>query len=311
MKAYSVFICLLLSNLVATAQTQGSLAKLTSDAAVQQMVRSLDDYYKNFVVNSRLRFADKRVQQKYKQEKVKAWEKVDIDGNGLTDLLITGTHYDEESKVICVLNMGDSLVLEDFSRQFYRYCPVARIEYQGGQPLISYADYDKPFLVIEPLDESERQSFLLTYRFGGLIEYNPAPTSTRLDSLLYTSDFAYHDVEEIEIRIDSQDILVYHSCEYPVLDESKKKCEDLTAKLASNTKQQLVELLNYMQPDKLSREYRVGVNHVPYISLKASYADSRSLQVEDRGGIGSFGLERLYILLDSLRKSQEWVPAKK
>ncbi|MBT2559179.1 hypothetical protein J7E24_15415 [Hymenobacter sp. ISL-91] len=311
LKAYSIFILLLLSSLAAAAQTQGKLAKLTSDAAVQQMVRSLDDYYKNFVVNSRLRFEDKRVQRLYQQEKIKAWEKADVDGNGLTDLLITGTHYDEESKVICVLDMGDSLVLEDFGRQFYRYCPVARIIYQGEQPLISYADYDKPFLVIEPLDESERQNFLLTYRFGGLVEYNPAPTSTRLDSLFYTSHFAYHDVEEVEIRMDSQDTIAYHSCEYPVLDESEKKCEDLTAKLTNNAQQQLLELLNYLQPDKLSREYRIGYNHVPYISLRVVYADGRRLQVEDKGGIGSFGLTRLYTLLESSRKTQNWVPAKK
>lgn len=231
LKAYSMFVLLLLSSLAAIAQTQGKLAKLTSDAAVQQMVRSLDDYYKNFSVNSRLRFEDKRVQRLYQREKIRAWEKADVDGNGLTDLLITGTHYDEESKVICVLDMGDSLVLEDFGRQFYRYCPVARIVYQDVQPLISYADYDKPILIVDSL--RERQDFLLTYRFGGLIEYNSAPTSgIQSDSLKYRYHFAYHDVEEVELQVESNCSIKYHSCAYPVLDESKKQCEDLTAQLA-------------------------------------------------------------------------------
>lgn len=311
LKTCSVFLLLLLSSVAAIAQARGRLAKISSDVAIQQVVRSLDDYYKNFIVDSRLRFADKRVQKLYQQEKVRAWEKADIDGNGLTDLLVTGTHHDDESKVICVLDMGDSLVLENFSRQFYRYCPVARIIYQDKQPLISYADYGKPFLITEPLDINGRQDFLLTYRFGGLIEYNPTPTSTRVDSLLYTSDFAYHDVEEVEIRINSQDNAIYHSCEYPVLDESKKKCESLTAKLSGSSQQQLSEFINYLQPDKLSREYRIGFNHVPYISLRVVYADGRCLQVEDRGGIGSFGLTRLYSLLESLRKTQNWGPAEK
>jgi spermidine/putrescine-binding protein len=129
LKTCCVFLLLLVSTVTALAQAQGKLAKLNSDAAVQQVVRSLDDYYKNFKVDSRLRFEDKRVQKIYQREKTKAWEKADVDGNGLIDLLITGTHYDDESKVICVLDMGDSLVLEDFGRQFYRYCPVARIVY--------------------------------------------------------------------------------------------------------------------------------------------------------------------------------------
>ncbi|AII50645.1 hypothetical protein [Hymenobacter sp. APR13] len=310
LKAYTVFIFLLLSSWSATAQRQGKLAKLDSDSAVQQMVRSLDDYYKNFVVDSQLRFEDKRVQRLYKREKIKAWEKADVDGNGLTDLLITGSHYNK-SKVICVLDMGDSLVLERFRRQFYRYCPVARIVYQGTQPLIAYSDYYKPFLITEPLEKDGRQEFLLTYRFGGLIEYNPAPTNTRVDSLLYASHFVYHEVEEIAIRIGPQDSVTYHSCEYPVLDKAKKKCEDLSTTLTSRAQQQLVELVNYLQPDKLKREYQVGYNHVPYITLHIAYADGRHLQVDDKGGIGSFGLTRLYRLLDSLHKSQNWAPAKK
>ncbi|MBX0290410.1 hypothetical protein K3G63_08170 [Hymenobacter sp. HSC-4F20] len=301
-----------MSGLTVNVQAQGRLANLITDAAVQQVVRSLDEDYKNFQVDSRLRFEDKRVQQLYQREKVRAWEKADVDGNGLQDLLITGTHYDNESKVICVLDMGDRLVLEEFSRQFYRYCPVVRIKYEGQQALISYADYDKPFLITQPLDKNDRQEFLLTYRFGGLIEYNPAPTrNIQPDSILYTSHFAYHDVEEIEIQMEPHGRARCRSCEYPVLDESKKKCEDLTTKLADTTQQQLVQLLNYLQPDKLSREYRIGFNHVPYITLHVVYADGRRLQAEDRGGIGAFGLTRLYALLESLRKTQEWVPAKK
>ncbi|RSK44912.1 hypothetical protein [Hymenobacter rigui] len=293
------------------AQAQGKLAKLNSDAAVQQVVRSLDAYYKNFKVDSRLRFEDKRVQKIYQREKIKAWEKADVDGNGLIDLLITGTHYDDESKVICVLDMGDSLVLEDFGRQFYRYCPVARIIHQDAQPLITYADYDKPILITQPLEKEGRQEFLLTYRFGGLVEYNSAPASARIDSLLYTSDFAYHEVEEIAIGIGPQDNVTYHSCEYPVLDETKKQCENLTAKLNSRAQQQLSELVNYLQPDKLKRTYRIGHNHVPYIVLRIKYADGRRLQVDDNGGIASFGLTRLYTLLESLRKTQNWEPPKK
>ncbi|WP_139923386.1 hypothetical protein [Hymenobacter sp. DG01] len=312
LKTYTVLILLLLSGLTVNVQAQGRLANLTTDAAVQQVVRSLDESYKNFQVDSRLRFEDKRVQQLYQREKVRAWEKADIDGNGLLDLLITGTHYNNKSKVICVLDMRDRLVLEEFSRQFYRYCPVARIKYAGKQPLISYADYDKPFLITEPLKKKDRQEFLLTYRFGGLIEYNPTPTlNIQPDSILYTSHFAYHDVEEIEIRVEPLGRTKYHDCEYPVLDESEKKCEDLTAKLTDTTQQQLVQLLNYLEPDKISREYRIGFNHVPYITLRVMYADGRRLQVEDKGGIGAFGLTRLYALLESLRKTQEWVPAKK
>lgn len=312
MKANSILFLLLLLVSSAMAQPVSKLGALNTDAAIQRMVRSLDDYYKNFVVDSRLRFADKRVQQLYRREKIKAWEKADIDGNGLPDILITGTHHDEESKVICVLDMGDSLLLEDFSRQFYRYCPVARIVYEGSQPLVAYADYGKPFLITEPLGVEGGQEFLLTYRFSGLIEYNPTPGPSVLpDSIEYSSDFAYHDVEEVEIKVNPHGRVVYHSCEYPVLDEARKTCEDLTATLDSASERQLAELLNYLQPDKLSREYRLGFNHVLRISLYVLYADGRRIQVEDTGGIGSFGLTRLYACLESLRKTHKWAPIKK
>ncbi|MBO0356332.1 hypothetical protein J0X19_00105 [Hymenobacter sp. BT186] len=289
---------------------QQPIDAIRSDKEVQQLVRATDEDYKTFEVSSRLRFADKRVEKQYRQAKIKAWEKADIDGNGYTDLLITGTHHDEDSKVVCLLDMGNGkLLLEPFDRQFYRFCPVAKIVYDGPQPLISYTDFDNPFLVVDSLQD--KKAFLLVYRFRGFIEYNKQPAKEgAFDSIVYESDFAYHDVITSKQTVDALGNATYYSCKWPVLDESKKTCESLKTVLDFRTLREISELISYLNIEQLQPTYQTDFNHVPYASLKISFRNGRKIDLYDKGEMGTFGLMRLYALLGQLRKSQSWQPVK-
>jgi len=290
--------------------SQRAIDSIKSDEQVQQLVRATDEDYKTFKVSSRLRFADKRVEKQYRQAKVKAWEKVDIDGNGYTDLLITGTHHNEHSKVVCLLDMGNGrLLVKSFNRHFYRFCPIAKVVYDGTQPLISYTDFDKPILVIDSLQD--KKSFLLTYKFGGLVEYNKQPGKQgAVDSIMYESHFAYHDVITSKQTIDATGNSTYYSCEWPVLDESKKTCESLKTVIDAQTLREISGLIGYLDIEHLQPEYSTNFNHVPSATLRMVFRNGRKIEVYDEGEMGTFGLMRLYALLGQLRKSQSWQPIK-
>ncbi|TGE14063.1 hypothetical protein [Hymenobacter elongatus] len=308
-RVFLIIIAVVLMQLGGFAQSNSSqIDAAKTDAQVQNLVRSVDKYYANFTVKSSLRFEDKRVEKQYRKAGVKAWEKADFDGNGHTDLLITGTHYDQESKVICLLNMGESLVLEPFDRQFYQACPIARISYDGKQPLVSYTDFEKPFLSIDSLQG--KKVFSLIYKYGGFIEYNKNSVQVpALDSMMYESSFAYHEVMESKLTMDAAGKASYNSCEWPVLDEAKKQCEKLTGTIGAQSFSDIVGLIYYIDPVHLKPKYRVNVNHVPYATLRFSYAGNRKVEISDRGETGTFGLMRLYALLGQLRKTQQWQSA--
>jgi hypothetical protein len=288
---------------------QSKIALAQTDGQVERLVQETDKDYANFKVSSALEFADKRVQKKYRQAHVKAWQKADFDGNGRLDLLITGTQYDKESKVICLLDMGDKLVLEPFDRQFYRACPVTTVSYQGTQPYLHYADFAKPFLANDKLED--RQAFRLMYKYGGFIEYYPQPARTaRPDSILYESFFAYHSVQEEKLTLAGTGAATYYSCTYPVLEEAKKTYVSQKTQVEAQALATILGLASHLAGQPLKPRYRIGFNHIPHTNLTITYHDGQRLQVQDEGEIGTFGLMRLYALLGQLRKSQSWQAAR-
>ncbi len=305
-----LLVAVLLRCAPATAQAGHSKIELAQTASqVAQLVHETDKDYATFTVNSALKFADKRVEKQYRRAHVKAWVKADFDGNGRLDLLITGTHYDEESKVICLLDMGDRLVLEPFYRQFYRYCPVATVRYAGTQPLIDYVDFAKPFLTSDPL--ADEQHFCLVYAYGGFVDYGQSPLSqTQPDSIRYESVFAYHKVLVEKLTLNSGGAATYHSCSYPVLEETNKTFIAQQAQVAAPALAVILGLASHLAAQSLQPRYRTGYNHVPYTTLTIVYHDGRRLQVQDKGEFGTFSLMRLYALLHQLRKSQAWQPTR-
>jgi hypothetical protein len=300
---------LLLASASVAQISRSKIESAQTDRQVEQLVRGTDKYYANFTVSSVLKFADKRVEKKYRQAHIKAWTKADFDGNGRPDLLITGTHYDKKSKVICLLDKGDRLVIEPFDRQFYRYCPVATVSYVGTQPLIDYADFAEPFLEIDKLEN--KQTFRLVYKYGGFIDYYPPPASlARPDSIRYESFSAYHKVLEEKLTLASNGAATYHSCSYPVLEKAKKTYVAQQAQVDAETLAFIQGLASHIAGQSLPPKYRTSLNHVPYTTLTIIYHNGRRLQVEDEGEFGTFSLMRLYALLNQLRKSQTWQPAK-
>lgn len=306
----SLYSCLILTSSQAFGQaTESQITLAQTDIQVENLVQHTDNYYANFKVNSKLNFANKRVTKQYRRAKVKAWTKADFDGNGRLDLLITGTHHDGKSKVICLLDMGaGKLVLEPFDRQFYRACPIATVSYKGPQPIIEYADFAEPFLT-EKLQD--KQSFRLVYKYGGFIEYNPYPlTQALLDSIVYESTFAYHKVTEEKMTLAGSGQATYCAEAYPVLEENSKTYVLQKTTITAQALNTIQGLASYMANQPLKSVYRIGFNHIPHTTLTISYRGGQRLRVRDEGEIGAFSLMRLYTLLGQLHKSQSWQSSK-
>ncbi len=258
-----------------------------------------------------MRLLDPRVAWRYRKAGVRAWERADLDGNCRPDLVVTGVFnsgapYPQTGAVVCLLDMGDSLVLDNLGRDYERYAPIARVVYRQGQPLLQYQDFDPPIITVDSLRDA--QSFLLTYRFGGFIEYNPRPGQDGpLDSLSYKYDFAYDDYLTFKLVLKANRAATYRACEGPVLKvEGPTICEDLTTRVTEAKMAEINTLLSYLDAAQLKPYYQASVNHVPHATLTLAYRDGRCVRVSDAGENGTFGLARLYTLLAELRKTQRW-----
>jgi hypothetical protein len=117
-------------------------------------------------------------------------------------------------------------------------------------------------------------------------------------------------VFEEKLTLASSGAATYHSCSYPVLEEAKKACVSQQAQVDAGALGPIQRLASHLAGQSLLPRYRTGLNHVPYTTLTIVYHDGRRLRVRDEGEFGTFSLMRLYALLDQLRKSQTWQPAK-
>lgn len=287
---------------------------------VEELLCSVDTTFRHFTVDTALRVLDRRVAWQYRKAGVKAWEKADFDGNGRLDLLVTGwfnhgLFYRQTPHVVCLLDMGQQgLVLTYLDRDQQGigayYCPVATVVHQDSRPLVQYADFAPPFMITDSLQH--RQSFLLTYKFDGFVEYNDQPESAvPFDSIVYSSDYAYDDFIVSKTVLDAAGNVTYSACEGPVLrEEGAPVCEKLRATVDAKTLGRIKTLVSYMNADSLKPRYRANVNHVPYATLTIAYRGGRKVKVFDEGEQGTFGLVQLYNLLGQLRQSQQWQVAK-
>ncbi|MCB2407971.1 hypothetical protein [Hymenobacter lucidus] len=275
-----------------------------TDAEVQALVNSVNEYYKTFTVSSALVFEDKRVSKQYRKAGVKAWAKADFDGNGYTDLIVIGLHH-KRSKVLCVLDSGNNqFYVEPFSRQFRRVAAVPEISLVGSMPLLSYYDFGKPDYNDKRL--KGRQNFVLTHRFGGFIEYNAKPQIYNIENIEYESYSVYHTSRRIILSVDSLRNATHSFEEYNILDKANKVFEKRQTTINIQDYQQLVGLLNYLNFPVIKESYEMSINHVPHGYLTITYDGGKVKRISDEGQQGTFGLQQVYVLLHKLRRTQSW-----
>jgi hypothetical protein len=95
-----------------------------------------------------------------------------------------------------------------------------------------------------------------------------------------------------------------------VLNKAKKTYVSQQTLVTAQALADIQGMAGYLVGQPLQPRYPTGRNHVPYTTLTISYRDGQRLRVLDEGETGTFGLMRLYALLNQLRKSQVWQPAK-
>jgi len=90
----------------------------------------------------------------------------------------------------------------------------------------------------------------------------------------------------------------------------KLKSEELkgifTAAIDSAKYQELIELLNYVDFENLTTNYAVSWTDDQSCTLRITYDGGKTKIINDYGLIGTFGLDKVYQLLFSLRETQKW-----
>ncbi|MFP9098838.1 DUF6438 domain-containing protein [Flavobacterium sp. RHBU_24] len=251
-----------------------------------------------------------------------SWQKADLDNNGYTDLLVTGTNktygswnydpkmeaeYSKEFNAFVLMNFGNSGIKTYDLTDGHYLTLVARIEYNGRQPFI--AVYTPKVISVVDLHRREKTKSKLTFKFNDFIEYNPKPDTYDIEKVEYitTGCMGMCPVFSLNIGKDGNAAFVARDYNY-TLPWQKGVLLNGTYKTKIKDKdlKELIDILEYTDFPNLKNDY-----HVPWTcddtgAIKITYNGGKTKTIVDYGAQGTYGLRKLHSVFHQLRLNREW-----
>lgn len=311
MKLKTLFIsCMLLPYVFLQAQQKqhNHIDSIQSAEQIQKFIAAVNPG-NSFTINASLTYSDSSCQRIADSLHIQPWAKADFDGNGLTDILVTGTRGGTP-RILCIMDEGSWYNVVPITRRSFQDCtfpvvvlkdtPVieyySRYYYSG----IEYYPGPRPMTVIKQT---------LVYHFGDFVEYNDHPATHHIEQIDYETGGCYGICPVFQLTIQSDQSAVLDAMRYNYKDGNERNEIKgvFKTKVSDDNYKAIVDLLNYIDFEKLNSSYAVGWTDDQTATLKITYDGGKTKTISDYGLIGTFGLDRLYTLLTDLRWSEKWM----
>lgn len=151
----------------------------------------------------------------------------------------------------------------------------------------------------------------LCYKFGGFVEYNPKPAQHKIEKIQFATSMCYGLCPKFQMNVDAGRHAQFSAVAYNYHgeDESKTLSGFYTGTIDAKAYSQVVDILNYIDFEKLNGRYSVGYSDSQTVHFIITYDGGKTKDVYDYGLMGTYGLRRFYNLMFDLRFSQQWQPA--
>lgn len=221
---------------------------------------------------------------------MKAFYKVDLDNNGLTDLVINGYG------LYAITDSGNNnykvVIIGSGGFTSYKYTlkniidkPIAKVVVRKK------SDFNDS--VVFPADT-------LVYKFNRFIKYNPKPEDLSITEIKFSASECFGPCPVFEIEINSDLTVKYNAV------KCNKIEGNFTSHIDNASLQEINAIVKYIDPFTLKDKYEVGWTCDQTVTLEIKYSNGKTKIIEDYGAEGTFGLNILYDKLFALRNKLEW-----
>lgn len=307
MKKAEFILLLLLSNLTfgntiddlkTTKQVENFIKTVNKDFAKVRLdfdranfrIESVDSIYSNI-----------KCVEIFKSSEIKNWEKIDINNDGLTDLLFI-PHYFGYSQYVIIDKGNESFqlirLIDDFdSCEFIK--PI-KVENKNQIWIIKVIMH--PFGYVRKNTEEENVKIdTLTFRYNSFIELNNKKIKKlKIESIEVKTSGCFGTSPVLELRLDKNGKAEFNGLGYTKFIGKSTSTIDLTKM------NEIMELINYIEIKKLKDEYSVNWTDDMTINLKIKFKDGLVKEINDYGLRGTFGLTALYNKLIKIGTETEW-----
>ena len=229
----------------------------------------------------------------------KAYEKADLDHNGLTDLLFNG--YDTSGRrwvtLVVMSFRSDSFSVIELGREQHPEFFAARVIHIDGQPFVQSLTVYKDSLYYKHRFDT------VTWLLGYTIERPTGQYS--IDTLRFQLGDPFGLRGLLEMTIVHDDVRLRKSCDphpFTAVDSGGI----FVSKLDGATANCLHALLGYIDWESLEKSYRLNDSGVSWSDIEVRYDHGKRRSVYDFGLSGTYGLIALEDMLMGVFLRQTW-----
>lgn len=219
--------------------------------------------------------------------------KIDLDNNGLTDLVINGKYF------FTVTDKGNGKYESHFiDRGVFmldKYT-LKNIVYKDKTPLLIIENYNE----YNFRKNNETKTDTLVMKFGEFYEYNAMPDNFKIEEIRFSTSHCFGTCPVFELTIKADG-----TAKYIAIDYNDKKGKFKTV-LDTATFNNFLQIINYLKLNSLKDEYSVNWTDDQTSTLEIKFSNGKTKKISDYGMIGTLGLKHLYDQLFALRKTQKW-----
>jgi len=219
--------------------------------------------------------------------------KIDVNNDGLTDLLINGTDL--------------FVLIDDGHNNFFGYYidkgtflsrkyVLVDIDSSQNQPKIIIKNYDRH--VNAPSSNPVYDTLIVKY--NGFVEYTNKPEVNKIKEIAISTTTCFGTCPVYDLAISADGSATFNAKRY------LKKKGLFNATIDKTTLADLFALTNYIRISSLKDNYAVNWTDDQTIILTVTFIDGSSKTINDYGMIGTFGLENLYDSLRKIRSLTKW-----
>src|SRR5690606_38777646 len=269
---------------------------------IESLIVKINPRFKEFEVNESMTFDDRYSGENYHQIadslNIQPWTKADFDHNGLTDILVIGKFYG--NYVICILDNGGKYEIYPITKGLFKANSFPIVE---DNKIKYYCENESDRIYLDKPIKLEEST--LIYQFGDFIEENTTPAKHKIEKIEYETTGCYGICPIFSLTINAD-----QSAEWEAKRYNKIKNEEVEEKFHSNITEdnwnELIDLLNYIDFEKLNDNYSVKWTDNQSSTLKITYDNGKVKSIQEYGLVGTFGLSRVYEILFDLRENQKW-----
>jgi hypothetical protein len=305
-----IYVCLLMTDLArgqeggkTNVKGFGKLNSVNSAAEVEAIVAELDKHYDRFRVNTALSFADDNCFRLADLSKLNAITKADFDKNGFTDLLVIGTLGSHPVILSLMGSATEKIDMHIITKRWRRSCSIGLVLHEDGNTLIEFKHFNS---YADVPDNEVFKSVKLAFKFGDFIEYNPAPKKYNIEKIEYKYSGVWIPGSAFSIEINSNRKGRYMTENPEFLSQKHNEHINFHGTIPDSLQAEIIGLLDYSDFPNLNDSYAVTSTDNSTGILKITFDGGKIKTIRDYGLIGTYSLNRIYQMMDSLKGSIVW-----